>query len=361
VSGVVGWLRRLIRLRTYFLQTVQAGRLFRENSSSLSNAAEEEERLPNIIIIIIIVMSRLASSFLVLASIILYMNLVFLKPLCGGFQGVKYATQPYEDAPVLQPPKRTILPDILITVVGLESSGTTFVYDTLSKALGVALKEDGIEKTNQKGTIRVQHLSLPSGWFSKDSIDFPRRFEPLETIPVYVPKRCSTPEGRVGRSSSYRPPQRSPPECKPFGPNLVPHPPRYFVNITSHIEWHRAQGVDARAVVVVRDPALHFHGIIKAHNQNETAVYEQYKTGRALLKHAVKHVHPVMVSYETLMTLQADYLMDIYKQLNISSRFIPSFQNGNVKYVSATPKIIRKKLQSDQGRYANDDNREHHR
>jgi hypothetical protein len=288
------------------------------------------------------------------------MNSLLRATSCGDLQGVQYesATQPTqppsEDAPpaavVQRRRQNNILPDILITVVGLESSGTTFVYDTLSKALGVARKEGLEEKTNQKGTIRVQHLSLPNGWFRKnDAIGYPHRFEPLEIIPVYVPKRCSMPEGRVQQSSSYRrPPRRSPPECEPFGPTLVQSPPRYFVNITSHIEWHRAQGVDARAVVVVRDPALHFHGILHNHCENETAVYEQYKTGRALLKHAVQHVHPVVVSYETLMTLQGDYLIEIYKQLNISSSFIPSFKNGNVKYVPTTPKSIQDKLQADQ-------------
>jgi hypothetical protein len=303
-------------------------------------------------------MSRLVSFSLVLLSCFLLMNLIHLVPSsCSReFQGDKFATQPFEDAQNdEQPPKQrlhvsgtttsTILPDILITVFGLESSGTTFLYDTLSKALGVTFRE-GEEKTNRKGTIRVQHLSLPHGYIQKENRDFSHRFEPLEIIPMYVPTRCSTPRGGGGMSSNT-PIQPSPPECvEPFGPTLVPSPRRYFVNITSHIEWYRAQGVDARAVVVVRDPALHFHGIFHTHCENETAAYEQYKTGRALLKHAVQHVHPapVMVSYETLMVLQGDYLMDIYKQLNISSSFIPSFQNGNVKYVPTTPKSIRAKL-----------------
>jgi hypothetical protein len=41
-----------------------------------------------------------------------------------------------------------------------------------------------------------------------------------------------------------------------------------------------------RAVVVVRDPYLHFRGIVKTDCPNEMAAYQQYKQGVEILQHA---------------------------------------------------------------------------
>ena len=63
----------------------------------------------------------------------------------------------------------TLLPDRLIVVYGLESSGTTFVSKTLSLALGLKV-QDGLDaRTNREGSVRLQHISLPTGSiFSKE-------------------------------------------------------------------------------------------------------------------------------------------------------------------------------------------------
>jgi hypothetical protein len=239
-----------------------------------------------------------------------------------------------------------LLPERIITVFGLESSGTTFVHKTLAKALRLGQRQGG-EYTNADQSIWVQHISLPFGSFSKATVGFAGRFEPLEVVPVFVPEKCSQPQGRS-------PPRPAPKECEPFGPKLIPRPGRFFVNVTSHIQWYRERGVDARAVVVVRDPSLHFKGILKTHCPNETAAYEQFVTGRALLKHAMQHLDPVVVSYEALMTLQTKYLQEIYNELNISTSSLkayqqPTFSNGNVKYYDQTPQDIQQKLLADMG------------
>lgn len=54
------------------------------------------------------------------------------------------------------------------------------------------------------------------------------------------------------------------------------------------------------------------------------------------------------VSYEGLMQFQGVYLMDIYKQLGISSSYLPAFEDGNEKYVKTMedPAELLKKMRS---------------
>jgi hypothetical protein len=139
---------------------------------------------------------------------------------------------------------------------------------------------------------------------------------------------------------------------------MIPDQGRYFVNITSHINFYRQRGVDTTAVLVVRDPALHFRGITSNHCKNETAAFEQYKTGQAILQHAMNHLDPdsfTVVSYETLMTLKQVYLKEIYKALHIESDYIPEFKNGNIDHVPETliPPSIAEKLKKDTGFVSN--------
>jgi hypothetical protein len=247
--------------------------------------------------------------------------------------------------------RRSILPERLIAVFGLESSGTTFVQKTLAEALQLGIQE-GIEYRNRNGTIRIQHLSLPTGWYppghNKDAAA--HQYEPLPVVPLYIPERCRQKQGPYHRH--HQPTAAAAPttECLPYGLNLTSLPTtntRFFVNVTSHITWHRERNVDARAVVVVRDPSLHFRGIIKKHCPNETAAYQQYKQGVDILQHAMtQHIQPItVVSYETLMTLKGGYLKEIYKQLDIESQYIPAaFNNGNVKYVPSTPTVMQQQL-----------------
>jgi hypothetical protein len=47
------------------------------------------------------------------------------------------------------------------------------------------------------------------------------------------------------------------------------------------------------------------------------------------------------------MTLKGGYLKEIYKQLDNESQYIPAFDNGNVKYVASTPKVMQQQLLDD--------------
>lgn len=56
----------------------------------------------------------------------------------------------------------------------------------------------------------------------------------------------------------------------------------------------------------------------------------------------------ITVSYEGLMQFQGVYLSDIYKQLGINSSYLPSFEDGNKKYVKNVedPADVLKKMRS---------------
>jgi hypothetical protein len=284
-------------------------------------------------------MSWMLTLLLSLLCGMMALNLFQKGPSCGNLfsQATAGETNQKKDSPAA--PRRSILPERLITVFGLESSGTTFVQKTLAQALQLDIQE-GIEYTNRDGTIRIQHLSLPNGFYPPGHKDTVYKYESLPVVPLWVPSRCRLKQGS-------RQPAAAPTECLPYGPNLTSLPPRFFVNVTSHITWHRERNVDARAVVVVRDPYLHFRGIVKVHCPNETAAYQQYKQGVEILQHATQQIQPVTVSYETLMTLKGGYLKEIYKQLDIESQYIPAFDNGNVKYVASTPKVMQQQLLDD--------------
>ncbi len=80
---------------------------------------------------------------------------------------------------------------------------------------------------------------------------------------------------------------------------------------TSHIQWFRERGVGAQAVVVVRDPGMHFQNTIQKYCPNETATYEQYGTARDLSSQAITSINPVLVSYEMPFTLKSSYLFQM--------------------------------------------------
>ena len=62
--------------------------------------------------------------------------------------------------------------------------------------------------------------------------------------------------------------------------------------------------------------------------------YNEYKVGQAIMVETIaKGLNPIVVSYETLMTLRINYLCHLYWLLGIDSDYLPSFKNGNTKYL----------------------------
>jgi len=75
------------------------------------------------------------------------------------------------------------LPDRVIAVFGLESSGTTFVTAALKAALGAVGKIDLHCRANRT---ELQHASLPWGWWRPGR----PRGSTVETIPFFPPHPC---------------------------------------------------------------------------------------------------------------------------------------------------------------------------
>ena len=238
-----------------------------------------------------------------------------------------YPTQRVSDA----------LPEKMYLIYGVESSGTKFVAEALAGAVGLPdwydlSFTDTLESNDNK--VHFQHLSLPSGSNEvlKEGLQEHEKWslENLSIVPVYYPTGCRV-QSEVP-SAMVPVPRR----CRSvMGKEVMTPPHRYFVNITSHVQWYRERGVKVYPVMVVRDPMFHFSGILapyRGHCQNPEKAYEQYEQGRAIMAEALNSgVQPLIVSYETLLTLQMPYLQHIYFQLGIVSKHRPSFVNGNTK------------------------------
>jgi hypothetical protein len=189
-------------------------------------------------------------------------------------------------------------------------------------------------------------MSLPLGFVAKENWGFSERFsEPLGIVPVYYPTGCRVPPFKT-----------DPPgyanvtvACRTImGEKVMTPPHRYFVNITSHVQWYREWGVDVHPIMVVRDPSFHFYGVTNSHCKDESAAYAQYEMGRDILLHSMQTVKPTIVSYEMLMTIQGEYLLKIYNQTNIQSSYIPKFKDGNLKHLSnETRPYIKEELQKE--------------
>jgi hypothetical protein len=188
----------------------------------------------------------------------------------------------------------------------------------------------------------VHHISLPWGIVQKGKWGHTTQYSvPLPMVPVFYPKVCQV-KAAVGTA----PPSLQPPPKKfcneIMGEQVMTRPHRFFVNMTTNIQWYRERGVRVYPIMVVRDPMMHFQGIVKrsgGHCPNATAAYQQFEQGRAIMVETVeKGLKPIIISYETMLTLQKPYLQDLYDQLGIQTTFFPSFRNGNTKYLSPNGK-----------------------
>jgi hypothetical protein len=264
----------------------------------------------------------------------------------------KTAQEGSKNASSTQPNSQQMLPKKLFVIYGLESSGTTFIAKTVATALNIrgSLNPDTVESRDR--AIHIQHLSLPLGGVGKLNWGFETRFtEPLTVVPVYFPTGCREPPFN-NKTPGFTPVQ---PRCREiFGDQVMTTPHRYFVNITSHVLWYRERGVEVHPIMVVRDPSLHFEGILipSGHCPNTTTAFQQYEMGREIMTHSIPAVNPTIVSYETLMTLKEDYLRKIYKKLNIETAYMPIFKNGNLKHIkySGEENIVTNKLKAEEAR-----------
>eukprot|EP00934_Nitzschia_sp_Nitz4_P003242 Nitzschia sp. Nitz4//scaffold24_size164493//80519//81628//NITZ4_002329-RA/size164493-processed-gene-0.108-mRNA-1//-1//CDS//3329544117//3232//frame0 len=249
-------------------------------------------------------------------------------------------------------PVSSILPKKLYVVYGLESSGTTFTTQAIAANLNITdLKGDFLQTLD--GEIQVQHISLP--WGGLDMKQLPRGTRQrdaqlnLPILPVLYPLGC-----QVDNQRGKAPPalvKVNKPECASImGHQVLVRPSRFFVDITTHVEWFRERGVQVYPIMVVRDTYLHFEGIIDHTNNKNShcpypdAAYKQMEIGRAIMAETIQTsnpVHPTLVSYEAMMTLQTPYIDQLFRQLDMTTpaRSPPKLKNGNTKHVTSQPPL----------------------
>mmetsp|Transcript_27379 Transcript_27379/g.60011 ORF Transcript_27379/g.60011 Transcript_27379/m.60011 type:complete len:333 (-) Transcript_27379:443-1441(-) len=210
----------------------------------------------------------------------------------------------------------------VITVFGLEASGTTFLYETLSTALNTTPDIHGMTSIGDR--VEVQHISQPWGSTGNSTDGY-------ITVEVVPPPGCA---------DYYR--------VRPSN-NTLNCPLRFFVNVTSHVESYRNQGIDCTAVISIRDYTAHLEGK-KRHISPGSSIHwrEVAKAedayGTKLLVDAIESLHHsvspngypelILVSYEMLMYLREEYLMELYEKLGLvgDNIYVPSFRDANSKY-----------------------------
>ncbi len=298
----------------------------------------------------------------------------------------------------------SLLPKRIIAVFGTESSGSTFLATTLGIATEafpangtyVTLPPDRygnpgrtiVERVVAKRamspdrSIEIQHLSLPWGmWFSPKGNCNPEYAKHTEVVEALVPEECFRFEHEASWPSRLN--VTAPESCREeahisawnvWGTNSLSghaakssegsrrtwscgskcgmglnagyalYPRRFFVNISSHVEWYLSRGVDITAIVSVRDRSISHRGKTRVHCKNETVALSEESKARGIMREALKTYgsygryenkgRVIMVSYEGLMSLKSEYLFDVYNSLGINSAYSPEFKDGNEKYVS---------------------------
>ncbi|KAL7477113.1 hypothetical protein ACHAW6_002926 [Cyclotella cf. meneghiniana] len=220
-----------------------------------------------------------------------------------------------------------LLPKRLISVTGLQSSGTTLLSNVLGVALGIfpdgrSVVAPGRAQTDG-GEWAVQAFSLPF----RCSCQKDKELNELRVVEAYVPSESD-------RFSSDQ--------------------DRLIVNITSHIEWYLSRGVDITVIVAMRDRTISTVAKAKYCCLDENTAKED-DFALALIKNAIKQygiqsasiirdrARVIPVSYEAMMELKDTYLFDLYHQLGINSTYTPMFKDANAKYVTDLKKEDLKK------------------
>ena len=275
---------------------------------------------------------------------------------------------------------RPILPEKVITIVGPESSGSTFLATSLAAAVGASL---GItKKVNQRarsGKYEIQHLSLPWGWCCGDDIDVnivdamvPAecfRYELAPALDPVVAQQIWMAEQQPARTlevardgpqteSEAQSLQQCRDEVSIFEQSNLScgakcgagvyngyalYPRRFSVNITSHIEWYLQRGVDVTVILSTRDRSISKRGKEKLHCKIKDVGQREDEVALELMNEGLEKYGPfgsigrnrvIVSSYEALMSMKNEYLFGLYKQLRINSTYVPSFVDGNEKYVT---------------------------
>lgn len=182
-----------------------------------------------------------------------------------------------------------VLPQYIYTVAGLESSGTTLIAHLIRAAVNGVYRESYRDQFRDNHTVvrranEVIHISLPTGSHCTDK----EYREPFPIEPVIYPGRCVYNQS-TKHPDNYRDEYQEP--CSNLGgmpnvPYIYPPIPRFFVNLTSHLQWYRTYTPDVRSylILVVRDPTISILSRTKNHCPNETLSVKETKLGHEIMR-----------------------------------------------------------------------------
>uniref|UniRef100_A0A7S3QFV7 Uncharacterized protein n=1 Tax=Chaetoceros debilis TaxID=122233 RepID=A0A7S3QFV7_9STRA len=205
--------------------------------------------------------------------------------------------------------KSSILPKRMYTVVGLESSGTTFTTEVIKKGLNIRSRREGhkvyerereeseeSESESEQGTktktiidfdmeqedIQVQHFSLPWGSSCKGT-------NATHIVDVVLPTQCTRDHGAHEQHDDDEEVQRC---CNAMADELfdirpngkaVKYPPRYNLDVVSHKEWYEKYGVDQWIVIVLRDPDISIAARSKRHCTDTNRLLSEEQIGKDII------------------------------------------------------------------------------
>lgn len=275
---------------------------------------------------------------------------------------------------------QSFLPTRLITVFGLESSGTRVLTQAISESgnvVSISRQKDKVtssssstpgnvdpnikKKANCKnngcfagrlkasaynGDIEIQHLSLPWGMGDCHSSDYNSN-----TVPYLVPKECGCTldpgqqtllwERCLSHSLHS--------DCK----NVLGlreylyYPNRFFVNITSHVRFYQERNVVTTAVVITRDERISVLSKTGDHCKDTQSSEAENRHGMKIIKEAVQKLNHnfngdtppeiVLVSYEIMMSLGTPYFNIIFDKLGLphDEHHEINLRDANQKYISS--------------------------
>lgn len=188
-----------------------------------------------------------------------------------------------------------MLPQRIYTIVGLESSGTSFTARAIKMALGIRKTREAHkyyplfpqerERTepdldSESDPVQVQHFSLPWG-SSCDAV------KETPIVDVVLPTPC-TRDHQDNVEHVYHCNAMAD-ELFGFRPNGKPvqYPPRYNLDIVSHKMWYDAHGVDQWIVIVMRDPDISAAARRSSHCKDLDRLKEEEEAGTDIILDAI--------------------------------------------------------------------------
>jgi hypothetical protein len=203
-------------------------------------------------------------------------------------------------------------------------------------------KNDDLHFRTLDFAVEVQHISEPWGALANHS--WPNEIPTtIDTVEFVAPPDCMVfPNTRKNKLINKAP------HAACFDETQLAqrqrYPGRFFVNITSHIQWYRSKGVEATAILVLRDDSIHTFSKRRRIQRNSSQAALEDEHGKNLIVEAMNLLpasQHLVVSYEALMSLRGQYLMHFYDLLGINSTFVPVFIDGKPQVCA--PRLSRRR------------------